>query len=296
MSEASGAQASVLSELLDYSLSFSVLEIGARPVGGEREPFHALLDLFPASRMSALEIDPALCDELNRNAPRGQRYYSCALGGRNESRTLYETVHPMCSSLYEPDSRYADLYQALEVMRPKGTSTIRTTALDDFVRDSGIGPVDFIKLDIQGAELEVLEGGSGTLERVLAVVSEVMFVPLYKNQPLYGDIDAYLRRQGFMLHKFLAIAGRVMKPLKLRGSGTHPLQMLWTDALFTRDLRDLSGLDPDAVLKLAVLLDLYGSPDAVHYLLRRYDELSATRLASEYLEEIKTAGSWNIAQ
>jgi FkbM family methyltransferase len=288
------ACASALSELLDYSLSFTVLEIGARPVG-DVEPFHALLDLFPASRMSALEIDPALCDELNRSAPRGQRYYSCALGRTEEARTLYETVHPMCASLYEPDERYDRAYHDLDVMRLKSTSEVRTTALDTFVRDNRIGPVDFIKMDIQGAELDVLQGGAATLHGVLAIVCEVEFVPVYKDQPLYGDIDAHLRRHGFMLHKFLSISGRVMKPLTLGSSGRAPVQMMWADALFTRDLLDLSGLDGDALLKLAVLLDLYGSFDAVHYLLTRYDDLRAARLAPEYLEAIAAGGEWQRA-
>jgi FkbM family methyltransferase len=280
-----------LAELLDYGLAFSVLEVGARPIGPP-EPYHALLELFPLSRISALEIDPALCDELNGKAPRGLRYYACALGRHEETRTLYETAHPMCSSLYEPDPRFDDAYNELDVMRLKGTSEVRTKGLDAFVRESGIGPIDFIKLDIQGAELEVLQGGPETLDHVLAIVTEAEFVPLYKGQPLFGDVDAHLRSAGFMLHKFLGLSGRVMKPLALQGSPYHPVQVMWTDAVFTRDYLGGSNLDPDALLKLAVLLDLYGSRDAVHYLLRRYDDARKTTIAPEYLEAILDTGKW----
>ena len=52
-------------------------------------------------------------------------------------------------------------------------------------------------MDIQGAELDVLQGGENVLSSVLAMVLEAEFVPLYKGQPLYGDLDAFLRRRDF---------------------------------------------------------------------------------------------------
>src|SRR5499426_4486943 len=41
-------------------LTFMVLEIGARPLEGQPEPFHDLLDLFPGSQIAAFEIDEKL--------------------------------------------------------------------------------------------------------------------------------------------------------------------------------------------------------------------------------------------
>ena len=98
------------------SPAFNMLEVGARPVEGCTEPFYALLDACPSSRLAALELDPELCTALNRNARRGLRYYACALGRTEEERTLYETAHPTSTSLYAPDERYAALYHDLEMM------------------------------------------------------------------------------------------------------------------------------------------------------------------------------------
>jgi FkbM family methyltransferase len=278
------------------ALSFNVLDIGALPLEGVNEPVHGLLECFPSSRISALEIDPALCEKLNRQARPGMRYYPCALGRREETRILYETAHSMCTSLYEPDERYLAAFNNLQDMRLMRRSEVQTISLETFIRTHDIGALDFIKMDIQGAELDVLKGGETALPSVLAVICEVEFVPLYKGQPLYGDIDAYLRSRGFMLHTFVGFAGRVMKPLAAHGTPNYPVQMMWSDALFTRDLFGLDRLSAEQILKLAVLLDLYDSKDVALHLLRLHDELHASSLAEDYMQLLLASGVWTEAQ
>ena len=63
-----------------YDLSFTMLEIGARPAGSQREPFYRLVEQFPSSRLAAFEVDPHLCNDLNREALQGVTYYPVALG------------------------------------------------------------------------------------------------------------------------------------------------------------------------------------------------------------------------
>ncbi|HEX7306335.1 FkbM family methyltransferase [Lentzea sp.] len=43
---------------------------------------------------------------------------------------------------------------------------VRTDTLDHFVEENGIGRLDFVKADVEGAELRVLEGAKGTIERL----------------------------------------------------------------------------------------------------------------------------------
>src|SRR5471030_1665411 len=120
---------SVLAPLLKtngFDLAFNMLDIGAALLEGETEPYHQLLAAFPSSRLSGFELDPRLCEELNSNAAAGVRYYPCALGKTEEKRRLYNAVHPMCTSLYPPDERFADLFGRLDGMRLKGTSEITT--------------------------------------------------------------------------------------------------------------------------------------------------------------------------
>lgn len=275
-----------------FDLTYNMLDIGALPLEGHTERFHQLLETFPSSRLSGLEIDPRLCEELNRKAPAGVCYYPCALGKTEEKRRLYETAHPMCTSLYPPDERYADLFNGLDVTRLKRTSEISTISLDRFVHDYGLGAIDFVKIDVQGAELEIFQGGVSVLSNLPFIICEVELVPIYLGQPLFGDVDAWLRRHGMMFHKFLGIAGRAMKPLIGNGNPYYPVQHMWSDAVFVRDLFALGTLSGEQLLKLAVLFDLYDSSDVALNLLRRFDVLDDCDLGDVYLDNLIAAGFW----
>ena len=55
--------------------------------------------------------------------------------------------------------------------------------------------------------------------------TEVEFVPLYKKQPLFAEVDIALRELGFVFHRFGGMAGRTMKPLVVT---SNPFQVLGT--------------------------------------------------------------------
>ena len=279
-----------------HELALNLLDVGAVPLDSEPEPYQRLLATFPSSRLDAFELDAALCEKLNREAAPNVRYHCCALGRTEEKRTLYNTRHPMCTSLYPPDERLADLYGNLDMVRLESTSAIDTVSLDRFAREQALSPPDFVKIDVQGAELEILQGGASCLSNVLLVVCEVEFIPIYRGQPLYGDVAAWLGARGLLLNKFLGMAGRVLKPFALHGSTGYPAQFMWTDAVFVRDLTAADSLTAIQLLKLAVLLDTYESCDAAHHLLRCYDRREDDDMADIYLAELKKAGVWTVAQ
>ncbi len=80
-----------------------------------------------------------------------------------------------------------------------GSETVDAITLDDWCAKAGVQPnrVDVIKLDVQGAELRALYGARGLLQSVKAIMLEVSFVPIYKDCPLFGEIEAFMRESGF---------------------------------------------------------------------------------------------------
>ena len=260
-------------------ITFTSLEVGALPLDGKKEPTQQLLDLFEGSRVVAFEVDPELCEKLNRETPSGMEFHPVALGRTEEQRPFYETAHPMCGSLFKPREQLADTYNNLEYQRVKNVTTLNTISLDGFVRDHNTGPIDFIKLDIQGAELDVFRGGKNTLSDVLMIVTEVMFIPMYEAQPLFGDQYAFLDQQGFMFHKFLGMGGRTIKPIVLRNDPNFVSQNMWSDAVFMRNPAKLDALAPERVLKLGVLALLYGSIDVGIHCFSHFDQRSGTDTA-----------------
>ena len=108
---------------------------------------------------------------------------------------------------------------------------------------------DLIKIDIQGAELMALQNGTETVREALVIESEVEFVPLYEGQALFCDLQAFLREQGFVFHKFLDMAGRAFRPFLPPNPHAPLSQLLWADAIFVRDFTELDRWTDTDLLK-----------------------------------------------
>jgi FkbM family methyltransferase len=74
----------------------------------------------------------------------------------------------------------------------------QSSTLDE-VLSPHTGTISLLKIDVQGAELEVLKGGSKTLQRTALAWIEVSFKPLYKNSALFTDIQEYMESAGFVM-------------------------------------------------------------------------------------------------
>ena len=190
----------------------------------------------------------------------------------------------MCSSLYQPNEKFLERYQALEVAKLKNITQIDTVSLDHFVLENQIEKIDLIKIDIQGAELDVFKGGKNTLKNTLFIISEVGFNTLYINQPLFGDVHNFLIKENFMFNKFSGLQGRTIKPTIINNNmGFAGTQHIWSDAIFVKDLGRIKELDDQQVLKLAVISFLYNNPDMTSFCLCEYDLRKKTNLNISYI-------------
>lgn len=267
----------------EESLTYTMLEIGAVPLEGTTETFYQLLDYFPGSRVLAFEVDKDLCEKLNRTSRPDIKFFANALGRTEETRTFYETRHPMCCSLYKPNEKLISLYNNFEVAYLKSAGSVDTISLDHFARQNHIESVDFIKIDIQGAELDVFQGGRNVLNQIVAMVCEVEFIPHYIDQPLFGDVCSFLSKGNIMFHKFLGLAGRALSPIVIDNNPNIATQHIWSDAVFIKDILKISELSPRKLLKLAMLAQLYGSPDLTYHCFHHYDQLNGTDLKGSFL-------------
>jgi FkbM family methyltransferase len=270
-------------------LNFKILNIGCRPIGEGPDLFDHILDYFSDSQIIGFETDKDLCDKLNKESSNGYKFFYQALGEKNEKRKFYNTIHPMCSSLYMPNHKLVERYQNLEIMKLKNISEVDTMSLDYFCIENQIETIDLIKIDIQGGELEVFKGGENILKDTLFIISEVEFLPLYINQPLFGDVDNFLTKKDFMFNKFLTTGGRAIKPIIIKNNiNTGETQTMWADAIFVKDSESIKGLDDQKVLKLAAISFLYGNPDMTFFCLSEYDLRKKTDLKIRYLKNIES--------
>lgn len=248
-----------------------VLDIGAREEGADR---YAVLVEQGLARVTGFEPEPSAFERLKAR-PGPYTYFPYVLGDGGPA-TVHITRYLGCTSLFEPDPTVIDMFQTIAASPPDGNflvidkQKVQTVRLDDV---SGLAPPDFIKIDVQGAELQVLTHGKRALSSALVVQTEVEFLPLYKNQPLFGDMQCFLREQGFVLHKLVDVGGRTFIPFHFSDQPSRSLsQMLWADAVFVRDFVDLSQWLNEDLLKAALVLnDVYNSYDLVGRLLHEHD-------------------------
>ena len=152
-----------------------------------------------------------------------------------------------------------------------GEIKLATRRLDDIAE---IEELDFLKIDIQGSELAVFKHGRQRLAKAVAVQTEVSFVPLYKNQPVFGDVDLELRSLGFVPHMFAAINRKMIAPMLGPDAAAALNQVVEADVVYVRDFIEADAMASEQLKHLAMIAHhCYGSFDlavnCIHHLAAR---------------------------
>ena len=264
----------------------SVVDIGASNLGGYETQYDKLLKL---GRVSVTGFEPAqdAFEELCKNNQDPNKIFHQKFIGDGEQRTFFETNWSLTGSLYPPNTALLEKFQNLaELVTPIAEHSVQTHRLDDI---PGLERMDFLKMDVQGAELDVLRNCPNLLSTCLVAQLEVEFVELYEGQPLFADVDAFMRSQGFQFHKFdKSISGRVFKPLSISESSYAKLnQCLWSDAWYVRDWMNLERVARDQLLIASILsLVICQSPDLALVYMTEYDSRYGCSLANDCRREL----------
>lgn len=92
---------------------------------------------------------------------------------------------------------YAD-----EIFAVDNIIEVKVSTLAEFAKEHSFDSFDYLKIDTEGSDYEVLAGGANILNKIGVIKTEVNFFPLRKNQKLFSDIDILLRDYGFELLKY----------------------------------------------------------------------------------------------
>jgi FkbM family methyltransferase len=224
-----------------------VVDVGASPLPTSGPPPYEPLLTHGLARLTAFEPNPQERAKLPQTDTRRVLPHAIGDGG---PATLHLTSHPGFASTLEPDPALAaHIHSFAALMQVTDRQPLQTTRLDDI---ADLPRIDWLKIDIQGGELAAFRGGADKLSRVLCVQTEVAFVPIYRNQPLFADQDAALQALGLRFHGF-ASANRfpfigTPKDLYFVAKRQDIGQWIDADAVY---LRDFAGWDqlPDEDLK-----------------------------------------------
>jgi FkbM family methyltransferase len=148
--------------------------------------------------------------------------------------------HQEASSVFVPNRQFLNQFPESDRFDIVESITMDADTLDHQLALAGVGGVDFIKLDTQGSELLILQGGRQTLASgVFGLEIEVEFVPVYADQPLFADVDAFARDAGFML---MDLKPTYWKRAAGRRLGGAKGQLIFGDALYFRHPDSLAAV------------------------------------------------------
>jgi FkbM family methyltransferase len=254
------------------------LDIGAR--GG---PSQDVYPLGSAAEVYCFEPDKEECHRLNEsqtsNSVLGSvRYFPVALGSENNRRHLHLTAHRGASSMLKPITQMGQKFSRPRYTTVEKIVEIETVPLDTFLKAENLHDISFMKIDVEGLELEIMQSASELLSSsLLAIRSEVAFITTREKQPTYADIDLFLRDYHFQpvgfaeLHHWRRSTSE--KHLK-KVSGSLPFsrgEIIHGDMIFLRNPDSINITDQQSIihlLKLAFIAMSYAFIDLADAILR----------------------------
>lgn len=160
-----------------------------------------MINLWPDAKIHCFEPVPDIFNKLKRNTKslKNITCYPLAL-----SDTTGETVLFVSNGDSDASSSLLKPKEHLNVHPNVKFDTkinVKTTTLDDWAKKYKIFKIDFLWLDLQGLELNVLKASTQILKSVEAIYSEVSLVEDYEGLGLYPDLREWLGARGFKVEK-----------------------------------------------------------------------------------------------
>lgn len=252
-------------KFINIKTPIKVCDIGASPV--DKTDFIEELINNTNSVLIGFEPNYEEFQKLNQSDPK-KKYYNFGIGDGSE-KILNICKAAGMSSFLEPDLEYLNNFHGFDqwsqiIKQVK----VKTKKLNDIDEN-----IDFLKIDIQGYESEVIKNGIKKIKDCLVVQIETSPTPLYKNEETFSSVILQLEKLGFYLHMFNNINTKSFKPTLISNNphvGLHHLFQL--DCVLVKDLNVIESYNLEELKKLILIMfHSFKSYDLVDYLIRILD-------------------------
>tara|TARA_B100001063_G_scaffold247107_1_gene290252 strand:- start:1484 stop:2503 length:1020 start_codon:yes stop_codon:yes gene_type:complete len=240
----------------DLSRNISILDIGAR--GGLGWPWKDLNKDFVDLILVEPDINEAQKIEKNLNKFQKAIVLPFAFWSNEGSLSLNLNQSPGTSSIFNSNHSFLNQFPDYERFQTIEKIKIKSTTIDNLINSKKMPPFDFAKLDIQGGELAVLKGGESYLKsNVIGLEIEVEFVKMYKDQPLFAEVDMFVRNNiGLELWDLSKAHWKYSNTLN---DGPSKGRLIFGNALYFRPLESLDRWlsdfsNQEAIEKLLMLI------------------------------------------
>jgi FkbM family methyltransferase len=242
------------------------------------------------------------------------RYHPYAIHSSKATRQFHVTRSEGGSSFYLPDAGVVDPlaypppakradtlgWSFANHMTPEQTFEFPTVTLDQWCEAEGIADVDFVKVNAQGSEFDVLTGARSTLQKALGTQIELQMSRIYRDAPLFGDSQLLLDSMGFTFFDCLSpnYCGYVDAGFYLEANYnpmTWPRKRMFEGHfMFFRELlatgTDLSSYSFSKLLKLVCIAEMFGYFEYAFALFEQLSTRVEDRAISARISEIAAVG------
>lgn len=278
------------------SLGLILVDIGTR--GGFDMD---LRDVAWSTTAIGFEPDPseiALLKNTKNNTWKASRYLSVAIGGVTGNALLYLPESREGASLRPHNASLIDRFGFYNLHLDMEQIPVNTITLDQLLERGELCRADFLKVDIEGVELEVLKAGTNLLKNCSAVKVECSFLEQREGQALIWDVAHFLIKQGFDIVDMKDINLWRRRPIP-----SHPFRARFEKASYSRgqisqcDLIGLRGkcysLNPQDLLRVIIISSALGYFDYAFSILRKYPDLSGIVFKDFNFELEKQISAWS---
>ena len=181
----------------------------------------------------SFEPDPEEFKNLLRQKRDNDTIFKNAIFDCEGEIRLYLTRAPGCSSVFRPNISFLEQFPETERYEVVDQQIVSAVTLDSVVSQNAIRDIDFLKIDVQGAELAVLNGATKTLDQhIFGVHVEVEFHEIYLGQPLFPEIHSCLQKNHDL--SLYDLRKSHWKYKEGKGNGPNKGQLIFADALYLR--------------------------------------------------------------
>lgn len=195
----------------------------------------------------------------NRKYYNHYKLYNFALSNKNKILKLNITKGIYQSSVLKPNFNLTNQF-----LNPERYSIIEKKLLNakdlDYFK---INDADFIKIDAQGYNYQILQGAAKTLKNIIGIETEAEFAQVYKKQKLFGDISSYLNKKNFDFIDFITL--RRWNRSNKQNYG----QCIFGNALFLKKPEEILKMNENKIIKYIAICILYNQYELADYILKK---------------------------
>lgn len=253
-------------KFIENKTPIKICDIGASP----KDKTKFIEELFISTNSTLIGFEPNNdeFEKLEKDNPR-KKYYNFGIGdGKEKILNICKAVG--MSSFLEPDFDYLNNFYGFDKWSQiVNKVNVKTKKLSD-ISDK----IDFLKIDVQGYESEVINHGKDKIKDSLVIQLETSPTPLYKNEKTLSATILELEKLGFTLHMFNNLNTRSFKPTIVNNNPYTGINHLFqVDCVLIKNLKIINDYEIESLKKLILILFYsFKSYDLVDYLVRLLDK------------------------